>query len=158
MHRGLSTIVAVLTFSHIFVFHPVQLNSIQSLINFSFLICTLSGNRSTNHKSANVVKDLGSWPKGSSFRPQKGYLNDCSHKNENSVPHLCVVPTLYYFLCSVEHKQTYSTEFPSCFFPYSENCGHFHCMEKSCLSIQLNSCFCGPWKKFSHKAYGQLSL
>lgn len=35
---GLSTVVAVLTFIHIVLFHPVQFSSIQVLIDFSFLI------------------------------------------------------------------------------------------------------------------------
>lgn len=47
---GFSTIAAVLTFIHIFLFHPVQFSSIQSLIDFSFLIVLPVRKQINHHK------------------------------------------------------------------------------------------------------------
>ncbi len=158
MRRGLSTVVAVLTFSHIFLFHPIQLNSVQSLIDFSFLIVHSERKQINQSQICECGERSGPLTQRFWFQTAEEVFKWLFTQKWKlcSSPLFCSNPVWLSLSCGTQ-KDIFN-RISKLLFPYSDNCGHFHCMEKSCLSSQLNSCFCVSWKKLSPKACGQLFL
>lgn len=118
---GLSTISAVLTFIHIFLFHPVQFNSKPDRLQLS----NSAPSEETDQPSQMWWKIWAANPKVSGRGFMASNIQVMGHPKVkilfcNLLIFVSFQPYIT-FLYSVEHKRRHSVEFTSCFFSINES-------------------------------------